>query len=66
MKDFGVVKKILGMKITRDINFSVLFLSHKNYIKKLLLPFNMHYAKSVVLLLLLTSRTVSIAMFYYS
>jgi hypothetical protein len=46
MKDFGVVKKILGMKITRDINFSVLFLSHKNYIKKLL-PFNMHYAKSV-------------------
>ena len=34
MKNLGAAKKILGMKITRDRNSGLLFLSQQNYIKK--------------------------------
>ena len=46
MKGLGAAKKILGMKITRDKNSSLLFLSQQSYIKKVH-HFNMHNAKSV-------------------
>ena len=45
MKNLGAAKKILGMKITRDRNSGLLFLSQQNYIKKVLQHFNMHDAK---------------------
>jgi hypothetical protein len=47
MKDLGVAKKILGMKITRDRKSGLLFLSQQSYIKKVLQRFNMHHAKAV-------------------
>ena len=47
MKDLGAAKKILGMEISRDRDFGLLFLSQQSYIKKVLHPFNMHHAKSV-------------------
>jgi hypothetical protein len=47
MKDLGAAKKILGMEITRDRNFGLLFLSQESYIKKVLQRFNMHDAKPV-------------------
>nr|CAE03834.3 OSJNBb0013J13.11 [Oryza sativa Japonica Group] len=47
MKDLGAAKKILGMEITRDINFGLLFLSQQSYIKKVLEHFNMHDAKPI-------------------
>ena len=47
MKNLGAAKKILGMKITRDRNSGLLFLSQQSYIKKVLHRFNMHDAKSV-------------------
>ena len=47
MKDLGAAKKILGMEITRDRNYGLLFLSQQSYIKKVLQRFNMHDAKPV-------------------
>ena len=47
MKDIGPAKKILGIKISRDGKFRLLFLSQENYIKKVIHHFNMHDAKSV-------------------
>ena len=47
MKDLGAAKKILGMEITRDRNFGLLFFSQQSYIKKVLCRFNMYDAKSV-------------------
>src|SRR3954451_14136078 len=47
MKDLGPAKKILGMEIKRDRKSSLLFLSQKKYIEKVLHRFNMHDAKSV-------------------
>ena len=47
MKDLGVAKKILGMEITRDRKYGLLFLSQHNYIKKVLHRFNMHDSKPV-------------------
>jgi hypothetical protein len=47
MKDLGVAKKILGMKITRDRKAGLLFLSQHAYIEKVLQRFNMHDAQSI-------------------
>ena len=47
MNDVGAAKKILGMHITGDTNFCLLFLSQRNYIKKVLIVFNMHDSKYV-------------------
>lgn len=45
MKDLGAAKKILGMKISRDIQFEKLYLSRKGYIDKILHRFDMHKSK---------------------
>ena len=47
MKDLGLAKSILGMKITRQRSRRELFLSHKQYTKKVLIKFNMSDAKVV-------------------
>ena len=47
MKDLGLVKKILGMKITRDRSRRMLWISQKDYIEKVLERFNMHNVKLV-------------------
>ena len=47
MKDRGSAKRILGMKITRQRSRRELFLSHKQYTKKVLIKFNMSDAKVV-------------------
>ncbi|WVZ24581.1 hypothetical protein V8G54_003125 [Vigna mungo] len=46
MKDLGAVKKILGMKISRDCSRRMLWVSQEDYIEKILKWFNMHNAKS--------------------
>ncbi|WVY90442.1 hypothetical protein V8G54_035956 [Vigna mungo] len=46
MKDLGAVKKILGMKISRDRFRRMLWVSQEDYIEKILKRFNMHNAKS--------------------
>jgi hypothetical protein len=45
MKDLGAAKKILGMKITRDLNSGLRFLSQHSYINKVFYYFNMPDAK---------------------
>lgn len=45
MKDLDAVKKILGMNIIRDHPKRMLWMSKKNYIKKVLDMFNMYNAK---------------------
>lgn len=45
MKDLGAVKRILGMKITRDRSKRMLWVSQEDYIEKVLKRFNMHNAK---------------------
>jgi hypothetical protein len=47
MKDLGAAKKILGMEITRDRKFGLLFFSQHGYIQKVLHRFNMHDSKPV-------------------
>uniref|UniRef100_A0A2N9EZR3 CCHC-type domain-containing protein n=1 Tax=Fagus sylvatica TaxID=28930 RepID=A0A2N9EZR3_FAGSY len=47
MKDLGVAKKILGMEICRDREARKLWLSQKNYIRKVLEKFSMLDAKPV-------------------
>ena len=47
MKDVGAVKKILGMEIRRDKKARKLWLSQKNYIRKVLEKFSMLDAKPV-------------------
>jgi hypothetical protein len=47
MKDLGVAKKILGMRITRDRKNHKLTLSQGEYIEKVLGRFKMHNAKLV-------------------
>ena len=47
MKDLGVAKKILEMKIIRERSVGKLFLSQQIYIEKVLQRFNMNNAKSV-------------------
>jgi hypothetical protein len=47
MKDLGAVKKILGMRITRDKKNLKLTLSQGEYIEKLLERFRMQNAKLV-------------------
>jgi hypothetical protein len=49
MKDLGAAKKILGMEITRDRKSALLFLSHHDYINKVLYCFNMPDAKKVTI-----------------
>ncbi|WVZ01025.1 hypothetical protein V8G54_027094 [Vigna mungo] len=46
MKDLGAMKKILGMKISRDCSRRMLWVSQEDYIEKILKRFNMHNAKS--------------------
>jgi len=41
MKDLGVAKQILGMRITRDMKNHKLTLSQSEYIEKVLERFNM-------------------------
>ncbi|KAL5777409.1 hypothetical protein ACOSP7_010335 [Xanthoceras sorbifolium] len=47
MKDLGAAKQILGMRIKRDTKSETLLLSQAEYIKKVLLRFNMQDAKPV-------------------
>ena len=47
IKDFGVAKQILGMRITRGRKNHKLTLSQNEYIQKVLERFNMHNAKPV-------------------
>jgi hypothetical protein len=47
MKDLGVAKKILGMKIGRDRDAKKLWLSQAGYVKKVLERFSMENAKPV-------------------
>jgi len=47
MKDLGVAKQILGMRITRDRKNRKLTFSQNEYIQKVLKRFNMHNAKPV-------------------
>ncbi|KAH9760757.1 Integrase catalytic domain-containing protein [Citrus sinensis] len=47
MKDLGPANKILGMQIHRDRNNRKIWLSQKNYLKKILRRFNMQDYKSI-------------------
>ena len=47
MKDLGVAKKILGMKISRDRKNRTLTLSQADYVEKVLQRFSMENAKVV-------------------
>ncbi|KAH9678909.1 Integrase catalytic domain-containing protein [Citrus sinensis] len=47
MKDLGPANKILGMQIHRDRNNRKIWLSQKNYLKKILWRFNMQDCKSI-------------------
>ncbi|KAH9681067.1 Integrase catalytic domain-containing protein [Citrus sinensis] len=47
MKDLGPANKILGMQIHRDRNNMKIWLSQKNYLKKILWRFNMQDCKSI-------------------
>ena len=47
MKDLGATKKILGIRITRDMKNRTLNLSQSEYIKKVLKRFNMQDEKAV-------------------
>ena len=47
MKDLGVEKKILGMKICRDSKNRTLMLSQADYVEKVLQHFSMENAKAV-------------------
>ena len=47
MKDLGPTKKILGIRIELDRALKKMYLSHKQYIKKVLERFNMSQAKVV-------------------
>ena len=47
MKDLGVAKQILGMRIIRDKVNDTLKLSQSEYVKKVLSRFNMNEAKPV-------------------
>ncbi|KAH9789507.1 Integrase catalytic domain-containing protein [Citrus sinensis] len=47
MKDLGSANKILGMQIHRDRNNRKIWLSQKNYLKKILRRFNMQDCKSI-------------------
>ncbi len=56
MKDLGVAKQILGMRITRDSKNHKLTLSQSEYIQKVLEIFNMQNAKPVTTLWLAISN----------
>ena len=47
MKDLGVAKQILGIRIIRDKTNGILKLSQSEYVKKILNKFNMNEAKPV-------------------
>ncbi|KAH9679836.1 hypothetical protein KPL71_026295 [Citrus sinensis] len=47
MKDLGPANKILGMQIHRDRNNRKIWLSQKNYLKKILRHFNIQDCKSI-------------------
>jgi hypothetical protein len=47
MKDLGAAKKILGMRITRDMKNCKLTLSQGEYIEKVLESFRMQNAKPI-------------------
>jgi len=47
MKDLGIAKQILGMRIVKDKVNSILKISQTEYVKKILSKFSMDGAKSV-------------------
>ena len=47
MKDLGIAKQILGMRITRDGANGTLKISQTEYVMKILINFNMNKAKPV-------------------
>ena len=47
MKDLGIAKQILGMRITRDRANGTLKISQTEYVMKILINFNMNKAKPV-------------------
>jgi len=47
LKDLGLAKQILGMRIERDRSFNKLYLSQEKYIEKVLCKFRMDNAKAV-------------------
>ena len=51
MKDLGPANKILGMQNHRDRQSRKIWLSQKNYMKKILCHFNMHDCKPISTLL---------------
>ena len=51
MKDLGIAKKILGMEIRKDRDSRKLWISQKNYIRKVLEKFNMQDANPISTLL---------------
>ena len=51
MKDLGLAKQILGMKISHDRKDMKLWLSQESYIEKVLERFNISKAKAVCSLL---------------
>lgn len=48
MKDLGVVRKILGIKIMHDKKSSILELNQQDYVKKVLTMFSMQGAKPMM------------------
>ena len=56
MKDLGAAKKILGMRITRDMKNHKLALSQSEYLQKVLKRFNMQNEKPISIPLLAISN----------
>ena len=53
MKDLGLANKILGLQIHRDRGNRKIWLSQKNYLKKVLMRFNMNDSKPISTILLI-------------
>ena len=47
MKDMGLAKYVLGIKITRDRNTKLLYLDQENYLEKVLKKINMAESKAL-------------------
>ena len=52
MKDLGLANKILGLQIHRDRGNRKIWLSQKNYLKKVLMHFSMNYSKPISTILI--------------
>ncbi|KAH9681106.1 hypothetical protein KPL71_026832 [Citrus sinensis] len=62
MKDLGPANKILGMQIHRDRNNRKIWLSQKNYLKKILRLFNMQDLGSLIFAMICTRSDIAQAM----